>query len=316
MGIDKPDVRFVAHLDLPRSLEAYYQETGRAGRDGLPSNAWMVYGLNDVAKVRSFVEQSSAPDAQKHIERGKLDALLGYCETTRCRRAVLLEYFGETLQGACGGCDTCETPVKTFDGTELARKALSCMYRTGQRFGASHVIDVLRGVPSDRVRSLRHDSLSTFGIGAACSVAEWRSVFRQLVAFGLVHVDLDAHGSLKLTERARPVLRGEATLSLRSAPARARRGETGRKRLAAAAFDDPSDAALFAALRDRRRALAKEQGVPPYVVLHDATLAEIVRRRPASRDALAAVSGIGAVKLERYGEAVLAVVRGEALASG
>ena len=308
MGIDKPDVRFVAHLDLPKSLEAYYQETGRAGRDGLPSDAWMAYGIQDAAKIRQFTEISEAPPAQKRVERQKLDALLGYCETTRCRRQVLLEYFGETLAQPCGNCDTCLDPVESFDGTEAARKALSCVYRTGQRFGAAHVIDVLTGNETDRVRALGHDRLSTWAIGRDLGREEWRSVFRQLVAMGLLVVDVAGHGGLSLGPDCLPVLRDEQSIALRRDPARKRvaRGSTGRT--LAAALDDPDDASLFQALRGRRAELAKAQGVPPYVIFHDSTLVEMARRRPADRQALGALPGVGEAKLARYGDAFLAVV--------
>jgi ATP-dependent DNA helicase RecQ len=308
MGIDKPDVRFVAHLDLPKSLEAYYQETGRAGRDGLPSEAWMTYGLEDVVKLRQLLENSSAPEGQKRIERQKLDALLGYCETTRCRRQVLLEYFGETLAEPCGNCDTCLEPAAGFDGTEAARKALSCVYRTGQIFGAQHVIDVLLGGDTEKVRKFRHNALSTYGIGSEFSRAEWRSIFRQLVSLGLLAVDIEGHGGLRLGAEARPVLRGERRIELRRDAVRTRPAAA--KGRAAVLFDDPKDEALFQALRARRLALAKAQGVPPYVIFHDSTLAAMARQRPRRPDQLAGISGVGQAKLERYGEDFLAVIVG------
>jgi ATP-dependent DNA helicase RecQ len=308
MGIDKPDVRFVAHLDLPKSLEAYYQETGRAGRDGLPSEAWMTYGLEDMVKLRQLLENSAAPEAQKRIERQKLDALLGYCETTRCRRRVLLEYFGETLAAPCGNCDTCLEPAAGFDGTEAARKALSCVYRTGQMFGAQHVIDVLLGGDTERVRKFRHNALSTYGIGGEFCRAEWRSIFRQLVSLGLLTVDIEGHGGLRLGPEARPVLRGERRIELRRDAVRAR--PVAAKARRSVLFNDPKDESLFQALRARRLALAKAQGVPPYVIFHDSTLAAMARERPRRANQLAGISGVGQAKLERYGEDFLAVIAG------
>ena len=313
MGIDKPDVRFVAHLDLPKSLEAYYQETGRAGRDGLASDAWMTYGLEDVVKLRQLSEGSTTPEAQKRIERQKLDALLGYCETSRCRRQVLLDYFGETLAEPCGNCDTCLEPVASFDGTEAAQKALSCIYRTGQIFGAGHLIDVLLGGDTERIRKFRHQEISTYGIGGDFSREEWRSIFRQLVALGLAAVDVEGHGGLRLTSEARPVLRGERRIELRRDPVTAR----GRARTAAAKargpvdFEDPAAEALFQALRELRLALAKNQGVPPYVIFHDSTLAELARQRPSRLEQLSGITGIGQAKLERYGAEFLAVINAQ-----
>lgn len=306
MGIDKPDVRFVAHLDLPKSIEAYYQETGRAGRDGLPADAWMVYGLQDLVKLRQMAETSDAPEQQKRVERQKLDALLGYCESTRCRRQVLLEYFGDHLAEPCGNCDICLEPPETFDGTVAAQKALSCVYRTGQRFGAGHVIDVLLGGETERIRRLGHDRLSTYDIGGELSRDEWRSVFRQLVAMGLLIVDVAGHGGLRLGEGAREVLRGGRDIHLRK--------ETVRKKTAAAkvrsqaALEDPDDQALFQTLRAKRLELAKAQGVPPYVIFHDATLAEMARHRPGGLEAFAQLPGVGQSKLTRYGEAFLDVI--------
>ncbi len=309
MGIDKPDVRFVAHLDLPKSLEAYYQETGRAGRDGLAADAWMVYGLGDVAKLRQFTAASEAPEAQKNVERQKLDALLGYCETTRCRRQVLLEYFGERLPEPCGNCDTCLEPAESFDGTQAAQQALSCVYRTGQRFGAGHLIDVLLGGDGERIHRFGHDRLSTWGIGGDLSRDEWRSVFRQLVALGLLAIDPEGHGGLRLGEGSREVLRGERSVELRRDPAR-KTAKAAKAKRAMLGFDDPDDEALFEALRARRLALAKAQGVPPYVIFHDRTLAEIARARPQHPHELARLSGVGEVKLARYGDDFLAVVAG------
>jgi ATP-dependent DNA helicase RecQ len=309
MGIDKPDVRFVAHLDLPKSVEAYYQETGRAGRDGLAADAWMTYGAQDAGRLRHFIESSDAPAAQQAIEHRKLNALLGYAETARCRRQVLLDYFGERYPRPCGNCDCCLEPVETFDGTEAAQKALSCVYRTGQRFGAAHLIDILTGNETDRVRGFGHEALSTFAVGGEHEPKEWRSIFRQLVAQGLLVVDVAGHGGLSLGPEAevRPVLRGERAIELRRDPS-AKRPRKAKPARARVQLDGAGDEALFQALRAKRLALAKAQGVPPYVVFHDATLAEIASRRPASLDALAEVSGVGAAKLDRYGAAVLAVV--------
>ena len=311
MGIDKPDVRFVAHLDLPKSLEAYYQETGRAGRDGLPADAWMVYGVQDVAKLQQMTASSAAPEEQKRIERQKLDALLGFCEATRCRRQVLLSYFGEELAEACGNCDTCLEPVESFDGTEAAQKALSCVYRTGQMFGAAHVIDVLLGGETERVRKFHHDRLSTYGIGGELSRNAWRSVIRQLVAQGLLTVDLEGHGGLRLGPDCRPVLRGERKVPLRrdpswrSAPRGGAKAGAPRRQIA---FEDPASEALFQALRAKRLALAKAQGVPPYVIFHDSTLMEMATARPRSLEAFAGLGGVGQAKLQRYGQAFLAAI--------
>ncbi|TSD86769.1 DNA helicase RecQ [Mycobacterium sp. KBS0706] len=312
MGIDKPDVRFVAHLDLPKSLEAYYQETGRAGRDGLPSDAWLAYGIQDVGKIQGLIAESDAPERQKQIDRQKLDALLGYCETVRCRRQVLLEYFADTLPQPCGNCDTCLEPVEAFDGTELARKALSCVYRTGQRFGVGHVIDVLTGSETDRVRQLGHDRLSTWGIGRDLAKAEWKSVFRQLVAAGLLIVDTEGHGGLHLAPDCREVLRGEKEIHLRreavKRPARGKASGKGVGRAVRALPDDPAEASLFQALRARRLELAREQGVPPYVIFHDATLTELAHARPRSMTEFATIPGVGQAKLLRYADAFLEVI--------
>ena len=309
MGIDKPDVRFVAHLDVPKTLEAYYQETGRAGRDGLPSEAFMLYGLEDVTKLRQLLESSDAPDAQKQIERRKLDALVGYCETTRCRRQVLLSYFGETLEEPCGNCDACLEPAESIDGTELVRKALSCVYRTGQRFGAAHVIDVLRGGDTEKIRKFGHDNLSTYGIGQELSASEWRSVFRQLVAMGLLVVDI-GHGGLRLGPDCRDVLRGERRVELRREEPRLRKTATERAaaRVTREGMEAPADLALFEVLRAERMALARAQGVPPYVIFHDSTLLAMATERPRDLDAFARLPGVGGAKLSRYAQTFLAVI--------
>ena len=310
MGIDKPDVRFVAHLDLPKSLEAYYQETGRAGRDGLPATAWMAYGLQDVIALRQMVDGSEADEARKRIEIRKLDAMLGYCELATCRRRALLAYFGETPPERCGNCDNCLQPPESWDATEAAQQALSCVYRTGQRFGTGYVIDVLRGKDDDRIRRFRHDRIPTFGVGADLDAGQWRSVVRQLVARGLLSVDVDGYGSLRLTAAARPVLRGEAAVELRRdarAPAQRRGAREARDRVRAVLRQE--NQALFDALRACRRTLAEHQGVPPYVIFHDASLIEMAQGRPQSMEAFALIPGVGAAKLARYGEAFLAVIR-------
>jgi len=301
MGIDKPDVRFVAHLDLPKSIEGYYQETGRAGRDGLPADAWMAYGLADVVQQRRMIAESPADARHKRVAAAKLDALLGLCETSACRRQRLLAYFGEE-SGPCGNCDTCLDPPETWDGTEAVRKALSCVYRTGQRFGAGHVIDVLMGRDDERVRQWGHDKLSTYGIGADIPEKEWRGIFRQLVALGLLAVD-HAHGALVLTDASRPVLRGEQDVPLRRAPEKKKAAPAKSRRIGAELT--AGEHALFERLRAWRAATAKEHGVPAYVILHDATLLELVRARPQTLDAMRHVSGIGARKLENFGEALL-----------
>ena len=309
MGIDKPDVRFVAHLDLPKSLEAYYQETGRAGRDGEASEGWMTYGLNDVVIHRQMIEDSNSPDEQKRVERQKLDAMLAYCESAQCRRVVLLNYFGEEAK-PCGNCDVCIDPPQVWDGTVAAQKALSAALRTGQRFGAGHLIDVLRGKATDKVKQFGHDSLPTFGVGADFDDMGWRSVFRQLLAAGLLEADAHAYGALKLTDAARPVLKGETALTLRRQTVRSKSKGVRVSRTPGAEQSSlaESDAPLFEKLRLWRTQQAREQNVPAYVILHDRTLAEIATLRPDSHNALLAVPGIGQSKAERYGESLLAVV--------
>jgi len=312
MGIDKPDVRFVAHLDLPKSMEGYYQETGRAGRDGLPAEAWMAYGLGDVVTLSQLIAQSESGEERKRVERAKLDALLGYAETTGCRRQLLLRYFGETLAQTCGNCDNCLSPPQTWDATLAAQKALSCVYRTGQRFGAGHVIAVLRGDDGERVRSLGHDRVSTFGIGADLDARQWRGVLRQLVAGGLLATDADGYGTLRLTDASRAVLKGERDVRLRREPDRVERrtsrsgarNERTRGSLAIA----PHEESLWESLRAVRTRFAREQNVPPYVIFHDATLLALLRERPSSREAFAGISGVGARKLERYGDAFLQAI--------
>ncbi|WP_203322843.1 DNA helicase RecQ [Pseudoxanthomonas beigongshangi] len=305
MGIDKPDVRFVAHVDLPKSLEGYYQETGRAGRDGEAADAWLCYGLGDVVLLKQMIEQSEAGEERKRLERRKLDQLLGYCESMQCRRQVLLASFGETYPQECGNCDNCLHPAATWDATEAARKALSCVYRSGQRFGVNHIIDVLRGSESEKIRQCGHDQLTTYGIGRDLDAGTWRSVFRQLVSSGLLEVDAEGYGSLRLTEASRAVLRGERRLLLRKdAPARERE-RSPRSGVVVAPTDQP----LFGALRDLRAQLAKQQNVPAYVIFHDSTLRNIAEHRPGTLDELAQVGGIGGTKLARYGEQVLEAIR-------
>ena len=309
MGIDKPDVRFVAHLDLPKSIEAYYQETGRAGRDGAPANAWMAYGLADVVQQRRMIDESEADEEFKRVSRGKLEALVGLAETAECRRVRLLAYFGEAGK-PCGNCDNCLHPPTVVDATESAQKALSAVYRTGQRFGAGHLIDILRGQSTDRVRQLGHDTLKTFGVGADLSDKQWRALFRHLVASGHLDADAEAFGALRLTSSARAILKGEQSVALREAAADVR----GTKRRARAPGkvspvpDNPGAAGTLDALRAWRRDTAQSHGVPAYVIFHDATLMEIASRAPASLDELATISGIGAKKLERYGLELLALL--------
>jgi len=308
MGIDKPDVRFVAHLDLPKSIEGYYQETGRAGRDAAPADAWMAYGLADVVQQRRFIDQSDAKDEYKRVSAAKLDALLGLCETAGCRRVRLLEYFGEA-SAPCGNCDTCLEPPETFDATAPVQKALSAIYRTGQRFGAVHLIDVLRGKAGERITRWDHDKLSVFGIGADLDETAWRGIFRQLAALGLARVDHEAHGALRLTEASRPVLKGEQRVAMRRVVTRQRTTtRASRSAIAVGGSFSSQDAALLERLRAWRLAEARSQSVPAFVILHDKTLAEIARQRPRTLTALGGISGIGAKKLERYGPALVELV--------
>jgi len=306
MGIDKPNVRFVAHLNLPKSIEAYYQETGRAGRDGLPSDAWMIYGLQDVITLRQMLESSEADETHKRVERHKLDAMLGLCELTTCRRQALLAYFSDALDQPCGNCDTCLQPPETWDASLPAQKALSCVHRTGQRFGVNYLIDVLMGKDDERIKRFGHDKLSTYGIGKELGATEWRGLFRQLIARSLLAVDIEGHGALLLTDACRPVLRGEERLMLR----RETKPEKIKKTAARASttFARAGDNRLWDALRARRREIALEQGVPPYVVFHDATLTEMVEVRPQTIDQLAHITGVGSRKLDAYGEDFLEII--------
>nr|WP_319385378.1 DNA helicase RecQ [uncultured Roseibium sp.] len=309
MGIDKPDVRYVAHLDLPSSVEAYYQETGRAGRDGAPSEAFMAYGMADLVQRRRMIAEGDAPDDIKRAENTKLNALLGICETSGCRRQALLAHFGETYPQPCGNCDTCLSPVETWDGTESARKLMSAIYRTGQRFGTGHVIDVLLGKTSEKVTRFAHDKLSVFGIGQEHSQKTWQSIARQLVATGFIDVDHAQFGALVLSEAARPVLRGDETISLRKDRNAAGLKQTRSSRTGSVADElDEEDKLLFQRLRRLRTQIARDQNVPPYVVFPDATLAGIASARPVTPDALLSVSGVGQSKLEKYGETFLELV--------
>ena len=313
MGINKPDVRFVAHMDLPKNIEAYYQETGRAGRDGLPATAWMVYGLQDLALQRQMIEGSDAPEDQKRIERQKLAAFLGYCESATCRRQVLLRYFDDNGE-PCHNCDTCITPPKTFDGCIAAQKLLSCILRTGQVFGGGYVIDVLLGKHSERIEKFGHDALSTYGIGTEHTAKEWQSIIRQLVARGFLFVDMNAHGGLKVTQAGTDFLRAKPPLQLRLDPKAIGRDRTsaksGNKADPALDLDSAADQALFAELKALRLRIAKDNNVPPYVVFHDKTLIDMVLLRPSNLVAMSSVPGVGQSKLEKYGQAFLDALGG------
>ena len=307
MGIDKPDVRFVAHLDLPKTVEAYYQETGRAGRDGEPANAWMVYGLQDVIKLRQMMESSDGSEEHKRAEQHRLNAMLGLCEITTCRRQALLAYFDEKRVEPCGNCDTCLEPVATWDGTESARMALSAAYRTGQRFGVNHLIDVLRGADSDKIFQFEHHQLPVYGVGSELDNNQWRSVYRQLVARGYLAVDLERFGALRLQEKCRDLLRGDEQIALRRDEAK----KPG-KRQTRTPLPEDIDIALWEALRECRRTLAEEQGIPPYVIFHDKTLKEMCAQLPRDLQEFAQLSGVGERKLDKYGTAFVAVINSHA----
>lgn len=304
MGIDKPDVRFVAHLDLPKSIEAYYQETGRAGRDGLPSEAWMVYGLQDVVRLQQMQSGSVASEQFKRAERHKLDAMLGLCEVTSCRRQVLLQYFADDAPDHCGNCDNCQIPPQTWDATEAARKLLSCVYRTGQRFGVVHIVDVLLGKETDKVLQFQHQQLSTFAIGKDLSQQQWRSAARQLVVRGLLEVDVEAFGAIRLTEQSRPILRGEQMLELRKDEIKSETKKSRRSKVDIA----PEQEVLWEALRACRTRLAQENNVPPYLIFSDVTLQEMLHHRPMSRMEMLAIHGVGEKKLDNFGSEFIEVV--------
>jgi ATP-dependent DNA helicase RecQ len=305
MGIDKPDVRFVAHLDLPKSIEAYYQETGRAGRDGLPATAWMAYGLEDVVKLRLMAESSLAAESHKTLERHKLDAMLGFCEISSCRRHAMLKYFAEDTSEHCGNCDTCLQPVETWDATNAAQRALSCVYRTKQMFGVVHLIDVLLGKDNIKIQNFGHQQLSTYGIGKDLGKDAWRSVFRQLIAKGYLTVDPAGHGSLQLTESSTPVLKGEQQVTFRKEIAKSKVSTISPRNTLIA--DEDQD--LWQALKACRTELAKAQGVPPYIIFNDATLKEFIDHRPNTPKQLLGLKGVGESKLEKYGEQFLSVLR-------
>ena len=316
MGIDKPDVRFVAHMDLPKSLEAYYQETGRAGRDGLPSQAFLVHGTSDVAKLRQFIADSEAAADQKRIEHQKLDALIGYCETHECRRQVMLRYFGEIMEKPCGNCDSCLTPAKMVDGTENAQKLLSCIYRTGQMFGAGHVIDVLMGGHTTRIEKFGHHNLSTYGIGSGVPRVRWQSMIRQLVATGILTVDVAGHGGIRLGPGSKEVLKGQRPVQFRLDPVREKKPESDkrtpkyrRRGRAETPALSPDNINLFHALKAFRLKQAKSQKVPPYVIFHDATLIEMCETRPGNLAQMSKITGIGDAKLKRYGELFLDAIK-------
>ena len=298
MGIDKPDVRFVAHLSLPKSVEAYYQETGRAGRDGLAANAWMAYGLQDVITLRQFSQQSNANEVQKQVEHHKLEAMLGLCEVVSCRRIALLEYFDEFKTRPCGNCDNCLHPPQKWDATKAAQMALSCVYRTEQRFGVNYIVNLLIGKTDERIQRNKHDQLSTFAIGKEFATAEWRVIMRQLIAMGYLEIDMDRHGAMRLAEKCRPILRGEETLQLRKV-------QIEEKQLAVKKGKQtirPQDQPLWEALRALRMSLAEKAGVPPYVIFHDSTLQQMLQKRPCTQDEMSKISGVGEQKLAKFGQ--------------
>lgn len=310
MGIDKPDVRFVAHLSLPKSIEAYYQETGRAGRDGAPANAWMSYGLQDVISLRQMAENNDSSEQFKRILHSKLENMLALCEQRHCRRQSILAYFDEPLKEPCGNCDTCLNPPEAWDATEAARKALSCVYKTGQRFGVNYVIDVLLGKDNARIKQFEHDKVSTYGIGKDIHEQEWRSLFRQLIALGYLATDIEGHGAVKLAEQSRPLLRGEIDLILRKPQQDKTSGKKkGKRNTSLRSVDEP----LFELLREHRLEIANENGVPPYIIFHDSTLEEMAKTRPASLEAMQYISGVGEQKLDKYGETFLAVIQSSPL---
>jgi len=302
-------VRFVAHLDLPKSIEAYYQETGRAGRDGQPADAWMVYGLQDVVRLQQMAQESDGSEQFKRAERHKLDAMLGLCEVTSCRRKVLLNYFADNAPDQCGNCDNCQIPPQTWDATEAAQKLLSCVYRTGQRFGAMHMMDVLQGKETDKVVQHGHQQQSTFGLGKNIHEAQWRSLIRQLVVRGLLRVDIEGYSALQLTDQCRPVLKGEQSLFLRIEEIKAPTAKKPGSKSARKAQILPEDQELWDELRECRKMLAEESNVPPYVIFHDATLKEMLDTMPTSEAEMLRINGVGESKLEKYGDDFLHILR-------
>lgn len=306
MGIDKPDVRFVAHLNLPKSIEAYYQETGRAGRDGQAANAWMMYGLQDVIMLSQMMQSSDADESHKRVEHHKLQSMLGLSEITTCRRQALLNYFGDQLDQPCGNCDTCLSPVETWDASIAAQKALSCVYKTGQRFGVNYLIDVLLGKDNGRIKQFGHHKSGLFGLGGELTATQWRSIFRQLIARNLLSVDVEGFGSLHLTEQCRPILRGEQSLMLRKDSKQEKTQQRGRK---AKSTVKQEDASLWEALRTCRKKLSDELNVPPYVIFHDAALMEMVERQPRTKENFSKITGVGEKKLAAYADSFLSVIK-------
>lgn len=306
MGIDKPNVRFVAHLDLPKSMEGYYQETGRAGRDSLPADAWLSYGIGDVITLRQMLDRSEADEQHKRLERRKLEALLGFCETTLCRRQVMLNYFDEQFKAPCNNCDNCLNPTSTWDGKVAAQMALSCVYRTGQRFGVKYLIDILLGKQTPQIERFDHMTLSTFGIGQEFNQVQWQSIYRQLIAADLLTIDMSGYGTLKLTEKSRPILRGEQTIAFRKDIENSgkKSKKTGKNKIQSAIPNDE----LWLALKSKRLELAQELGVPPYIIFHDSSLVEIHSRRPSTLEDFATIPGVGTSKLQRFGSVFIEVV--------